>query len=179
MVIVVNLIGLGGCASNADVNQMIYQSPIKQKPENVSLIKSITVGQVMGGHETNPMLGPQINNANFKAALVQSLQQANLYHSFSGAPYILNADLVNLEQPLLGLNLTVIYTVHYQLKNVPKNKTIYDKNIVASYTAKVSDSLLAVKRLKLANEGAARANIEKLITDLYQLPIDSRNIYAG
>ena len=160
---------LTGCASNASSELMTYSYKGSQKPANVELVKNINVSQVVGGHETNPLWASKINNENFKVALEQSLKNANLYNEVNKGNFQLNANLVKLEQPLLGFNLTVTCQVHYKLQNVKSNSIIYDKDITTSYTAKLSDSFVAIERLKMANEGAARANIQKLIDDLYRL----------
>ncbi|MGB6976179.1 MAG: hypothetical protein WBE18_01790 [Gammaproteobacteria bacterium] len=160
---------LCGCATGASVDQMIPHGIPTLKPKNVSLANNITVNQTLGGHETNPLWTSQISNANFKAALIQSLQQANLYHQFNGSGYALNATFVRLQQPFLGVSLTVRCTVNYVLENLKTNKVIYSRRIATSYTATFSDSPLATTRLRMANEGAARENIKELITDLYQL----------
>jgi hypothetical protein len=161
---------LAGCASNAATDQMVSSYVVTQPPKNKKLIQNITVSQVTGGRETNPLWMSKINNDNFKAALVQSLQEANLYHQLDGANYSLAATLIRLHQPFIGINYTVVCEVNYLLKNIANDETVYNKNITTSYTAKFSDSPIAVIRLKKANEGAARANIKQLIDDLYQLP---------
>lgn len=161
---------LSGCATAASPNQMAFNYSGNQKPQSLALTNGITVNQVTGGHETNPLWTSQISHEDFKSALEQSLQSAGLYNQFANGNYILNADLVKLHQPFAGFNLTVTCEAHYVLQNAKTNKEIYNKDIVTSYTAKVSSSFLAVKRLELANEGAARANIQQLIEDLYNLP---------
>lgn len=164
------IIGLTGCASTADSNGMmyVYQSP--QTIKSTQLKNNISVAEVMGGQKTNPLWVSKIDNANFKAALKKSLASSSLFHDLQGAKYILTADLIKLQQPLLGLNLTVNCEVHYSIKNA-MHKKVYDKNISSTYTAKFGDSLLAFERLRLANEGAARENIKLLIKDIYNLSV--------
>jgi outer membrane murein-binding lipoprotein Lpp len=169
--VLLSTIHLTGCASNASVDQMAYNYHGNSKPKSAALVKSVGVSQIAGGHETNPLWTSQINNANFKAALEQSLKSANLYNLTNNEKYRLNANLLKLDQPYFGLNYTVKCQVHYTLQDIKTNKFIYDKNISSSYTAKVSDSFYAVKRLEMANEGAARENIAELINDLYRLKI--------
>ena len=45
-------------------------------------------------------------------------------------------------------------------------KVVLDKVVVADYTATMGDSFWGIKRLRLANEGSAKNNIEKLIRSL-------------
>jgi hypothetical protein len=49
---------------------------------------------------------------------------------------------------------------------------VFARTIATPYTAKANDAFLAVERLKLANEGAIRTNIARLIEELMALRID-------
>ena len=52
----------------------------------------------------------------------------------------------------------------------------FNETLSTPYTAKFGDSIIAVERLKLATEGAARANITKLIEKLYELKINTGDV---
>lgn len=160
---------LSGCATNADTSQMTVAPVMPQKIKNQALLNNVNVSSVKGGHETNPLWMSQINNANFEEALKNSLRYARLYQN-NNAKYNLDVNLIELKQPYIGLNYTVECQAHYRLQNVDSNKIIFDKDITSSYTAKFQDSLYAVTRLKMANEGAARANINEFIQEVYLLP---------
>ncbi len=168
--VVVSVMGLSGCASNANVGQMTYAPQTFKTPKRLSLLTNIDVKNVEGGQETQALGVSKISNNNFKAALVQSLQSAHLYKTLRKAQYNLTADVMNLDQPYVGLDMTVKFKVHYRLEDVKKKVYIYDKDVISSYTAKLNDSLSGVERLRMANEGAARENIKKFIQDLYRLP---------
>lgn len=160
---------LTGCATNASVDQMVYKNNRVEKPKHTEFVDNVAVKDVVGGSETNPLLASQINNEGFKSALEESLKQAGLFHKLNGERYLLKANLIKLDQPLLGLNLKVVCQVHYTIDDIKLNKTIYDKTITSEYIATFGDSAIAIKRLKMANEGAARKNIEQLINDIYRL----------
>jgi len=170
LLILVSLIGLSGCASNASVAQMAYKQQIATNPHNLNLVKAITVRNVSGGHETNPLWTPQISNENFKQALVNSLQQANLYSETSSPRYVLTAELLMLDQPMLGIDITTSCQVRYSLLDTKRDKTIYQDTILTSHTTTMGEALVAVERFKKAVEGAAKANIQKLLQALYALP---------
>ena len=89
----------------------------------------------------------------------------------AGSKYQLTADLTRLDQPMAGFDLTVGSTVRYSLIETRTRKEIYARVIQISYTAKMSDALIASLRLKLANEGAVKANIEAFVNDLIALNI--------
>ncbi|MDF2867757.1 MAG: hypothetical protein K0S11_1227 [Gammaproteobacteria bacterium] len=165
---ILSFIGLTGCATNASVDQMAYHYQGNKQPSNKTLLNGIAVSQVTGGHETNPLWTSQINNENFKQALVRSLQQASLYNDSTKPKYVLSANLMMLDQPIAGFDMTASCQVHYTLRDVKKDKIVYRDDILASYTAKGGDAFLGMERLKKATEGAAKANIRKLIETLYQ-----------
>ncbi len=50
------------------------------------------------------------------------------------------------------------------------------ETIEASYTAGFSDSAIAVKRLRLANEGSVRTNIHELLKALSNLRIEQHEV---
>ncbi len=53
---------------------------------------------------------------------------------------------------------------------------ILKETIIASYTAGFSDSVVAVKRLRLANEGSARENIHEFLKALSNLKIEKNQV---
>lgn len=169
---VFSFIGLTGCATNASVEKMAYHHQGSKQPSDKALLNGIAVAGVSGGRETNPLWTTQINNENFKQALVKSLQQANLYSSSTKPRYVLEANLMMLDQPFMGTNMTASCQVGYTLREVKQNKMVYKNTILASYTAKFNEAFLAMERLKKATEGAAKANIQKLIEALYQTRIN-------
>lgn len=159
---------LSGCATNAIPQKMAATNLPTNQPKNKLLLHSITVDQVTGGHETNPLWVSKVNNDGFKQALETSLQSANLYSmSKNEAKYKLDVVLGELKQPFFGANFTVFCQAHYLLMDLKTQQKIYDKNITSDYTAKYSDNIIGSMRLQLANEGAARKNIENFIFDLY------------
>ena len=164
---------LVGCGINASVEPMTYDyrqsHKAEKKPINKNLINAITVAEVKGGHEVNPLVASEISNSNYKAALEKSLQNAKLFQQEAPAKYSLEATILRFERPLIGLNFTSTLIVDYKLSNTKNHKTVFHKIIKTPYTAKMSDSLIGITRLKMANEGAARENIKKLINDLYKI----------
>lgn len=169
IILIFTAVGLNGCMFNADPSNMAYHNNNLQKPANLSFINNITVSTVTGGEDTT-IFAPKISNEGFKEALEQSLQNAHLYPTSNYEKYQLSAILVKLDQPFVGIDLTVTCTAHYHIIDIPTKRTIYDKEITTSYTATPGDSLMAVARMEIANEGAMKANIQKLIEDLYALP---------
>lgn len=160
---------LTGCATPARISGMVASYDTIQDPANAYLRDSIRIGQVTGGQDTNPMWTSQVDAVSFRAALEHSLQQAGLHNNTELANHYLNAQLIELDQPLFGAALTVKATVRYQLIHAPSDQVIYERLIERAHTTRFSEAFMGVERLKLANEGAIRVNIEGLISDLYKI----------
>lgn len=160
---------LTSCASNASFEKMVVEKKPAASPKLSMIKENIGIQTVSGGRETNPLLSSQINNENFKRALEQSLRNTQLLSKLQKNDYQLDAQIIKITQPILGISMTVSCDVHYSLQDIKHKKTIYDKNITSTYTATFSDAAYGVKRLQIANEGAARKNIQQFIQDLYEL----------
>ena len=154
-----------GCASSAKIEGMAYENEYGLKfLFDKRLHENVVVNDVSGGQITNPLWTSEISNEEFKLALKLSLKTQHLY-SASGR-YRLDAQLLEVKQPVFGLSFTVITKVKYTILDNRYGKVVLDKVVVADYTATMGDSFWGIKRLRLANEGSAKNNIEKLIRSL-------------
>ena len=161
---------LAGCATPAAVEQMAVSLPITQT--NPALKNSVAVAEVTGGRDTNPMWTSQVSSDAFRRALEQSLESAGMFNKIvAGSKYQLTADLTRLDQPMMGFDMTVGSTVRYSLIEAQTRKEIYARVIQMSYTAKMSDAFVGSQRLRLANEGAVKANIQAFVADLVALKL--------
>lgn len=169
--VVVTAFLLAGCATPARMEQMAAPGVVGINvavPQ--ALHGSIALGEVTGGKETNPLWTSQVSGPDFAKALESSLQRASLLQQGrQPGRYVLSAKLGELDQPLGGINMTVTVAVAYTLVERATGRTIWQKTLTTAYTASFGDALIAVERLKLANEGAVRANITELLSDLYRL----------
>ncbi|MGK0524144.1 MAG: hypothetical protein ACI92N_001783 [Pseudomonadales bacterium] len=167
------LLYLTGCASGAKMGNMVYEGPVKAY--DTALENNVTVTNVSGGKETNPAWTSEIDNDAFAGALKQSLQKQGLL-SGSGR-YQLEALLLEVDQPMFGLDFKVTTHVRYILTDSDNNGTVVlNKTVVAPYTATIGDAFAAIKRLRLANEGSGKANIQGLLNKLNELQIQSGEI---
>jgi hypothetical protein len=170
ILVILSVSVLAGCATPAAVEQMSVSLPITQT--NSALKNSVGVIEVTGGRETNPMWTSQVSSDAFRRALEQSLENAGMFSKIvAGSKYQLTADLTRLDQPMMGFDMTVTSTVRYSFIETQTRKEVYAKVIQISYTAKMSDAFVGTQRLKLANEGAVKANIQGLINDLIALKL--------
>lgn len=157
-----------GCATASRPDDMVA-TPATLVHRNSS---SVAVA-VTGGKETNPLWTSQISNDAFAQALRDSIQKSGLFGSVTdgGANYKLDAFLGKVDQPMFGLSLTVKMEVSYTLVDTRSGKTVWQKDVASQYTAHPSEAFAAVKRLRLANEGAARANIQEALADMSTLSL--------
>lgn len=166
--IVLALAGLAltGCASASKPGAMAVAVTPSTLIDQESVLKNaIAQPTVIGGKDTNPLWVSNVSNADFAEALRQSLS-ANTMLATDTARFKLSAQLVELKQPFMGIDMTVTAKVQYTLTDAASGKTVWSKEIVTPYTAKMSDAFMGVKRLQLANEGAIKTNIEQLIAEL-------------
>jgi len=165
----ISLLMVGGCAASARMGQMAVTADTVQ-PIASPLRDTIGVKEVSGGEKTNPLWTSEIGNDEFRGALESSLKSAGLLEKAKDeGRYSLSATLEKVDQPVFGFSTTVTTQVKYALTEKASGKEVYQESISGQYTAKMSDSFYGPKRLRIANEGAARVNIETMIKKLSQL----------
>jgi len=161
--IVVSMSLLQGCATGATVAGMTSSKTV---PSLKSIYaEGITVAPVVGGKSTNPLGTSQVGSKEFEGALRSTLSNNGILAS-GNSRYVLYPELKKLKQPMFGLNFTVTADVNYVLKNQASGQEVMNKLVVSSSTATVGDSINGVQRLRIANEGAIRENIELLLQRL-------------
>jgi|TARA_R100000049_G_C1956858_1_gene114438 hypothetical protein len=164
---------LSGCASGAKMGNMVYDGP--NKAYDTVLESNVHVTNVSGGQKTNPAWTSEIDNDAFAGALQQSLRNQGLLAG--DGRYQLEALLLEVDQPVFGLNFEVTTHVKYILTDRESNgSVIMNETIVAPFTATVGDAFAAIKRLRLANEGSGKANINGLLEKLSELRIKPGDI---
>ncbi|HZH45874.1 MAG TPA: hypothetical protein VEY31_04495, partial [Roseococcus sp.] len=126
---------------------------------------ALSVGNVSGGQQTSPLWTSQVGNAEFAEALRLSLAAHQLLDS-SGQRLRVEATLMTLSQPLMGLDMQVGATVYYRVVEAASGHMIFERPIAANYTATFGSAVIGVQRLQFANEGAIRANIASFISAL-------------
>jgi hypothetical protein len=158
---------LAGCASPARIDNMVVTAPQTPQARPSTYTGALAMGPVTGGTETLPFWTSEIGDNEFAGALRESLRAAGLLATDPAtARYRLDAQILNVEQPVIGFDMRVNTLVNYRLIDPPTGATVWSDTISATYTADFSSSLVATLRVRLANEGAARENIRKLIERL-------------
>lgn len=167
---------LTACATPAAIDKMTVNPATKIAPQSAQLKNNIHVKSVSGGKSTNPLWVSKVGNDAFKQSLEDSLRNAMLLSEKESGEYTLTANLQALEQPVAGLDMTVTAAVEYILQERATQKVIYSKVISTPFTATFSDAALGFVRIKIANEGAIKQNIQTIINDLQALKLKSENI---
>lgn len=157
---------LAGCAQPSDPVAMTVR-PLAGHAPPPALRDAIGVGAVTGGQTTNPLWTSQVSSADFAEALRQSLA-AHAMLDLQGRRMRLDATMLSLNQPMVGLDMEVSAAIHYRVVDVATGRTVFERPIAASFTAAFTSHLYAVERLRLANEGAIRANIAAFIAALVE-----------
>ncbi len=167
---------LTACASPARIDKMTASPSVTAVASNSPLKNQISVKEVTGGSSTNPLWTSQIASSDFEQALEKSLGSAGLVAPKQSGRYYVIADMNKVDQPVFGLDMTVTAYIRYILVERSSGKTIFDKVLSVPFTATVSDAFVGTERLKIANEGAARVNIERFISEMKFLNITNVSV---
>jgi len=160
-------LALSACASPAKIENMVTSATAGAQAVNADLVEAICVTKVTGGQKTNPLWTSEVDDAGFRAALEGSLRNNRLAaNSVDGCRYDLEANLLGLAQPIAGFNMTVTSHVNYSVLERHSGNPYFLTTVNAPFKATVSDAFAGVTRLRLANEGSIRSNIQKFLDEL-------------
>jgi hypothetical protein len=170
LVAFVLIISVSGCAAPSQSKAMVAvpSGEVHHNNETVSVT-------VTGGRETSGTGASQISDKDFARALRESIEKSGLFAKAidtDGGRYRLDAYIGELAQPVIGFDMTASLEVAYTLTQAGSQKVVWKKSIRSIYTATTKDSAIGATRLELANEGAARKNIEQVITELSNLNLE-------
>ena len=162
---------LQGCASAAKIENMVPTDVERVDPKS-ALADQIYISGASGGDETNPMWTSEISAEDFRKALEQALSNSGLLSEMrSSGQYELRVFLDEVDQPFVGLDMTVTTKVTYEVIQRDTRERVFREQITASHTATMSEQFYGVERLRLANEGSAEENIKIFIERLLDLEI--------
>ncbi|WP_433834977.1 hypothetical protein [Flavobacterium anhuiense] len=155
------------CASGATIEGMTVKDyKTEKKVGDKIFIKSVT-----GGKKTNPLWTSKISNENFEEAFKKSVVESEVFSKITSITndddWVLEINLVSVDQPFFGATFTVKTAIEYKLYY--QNKLMFSKNIKQSGSARTSDALIGVKRLRLANEVSAKNNIKEFLQSLNEI----------
>ncbi|MBT9569363.1 MAG: hypothetical protein IV085_13825 [Thiobacillus sp.] len=163
------VLNLTGCASPADREAMIPQSVAvaKKHPYSVAV-------EAKGGAETGAMDSSNISNADLKAALEGAIVKSGVFKNVvqgKNGDYDLTVSVIEMPKPIFGLTFTVDLEMAWSLVKRSDQSVAMRKTIKSTHTATFSDAAVAVTRLRLAVEGAARNNIAQGLKAISELDL--------
>jgi hypothetical protein len=158
----VSLLGVSACAtpSRPEAMALAATPALTAAPGDVGY-HSVTTVNVSGGSETNPLWTAQVSDADFKTALETSLAAAG-YMGSEGRPMTVTASLVDLKQPMVGLDMSVTSQIRYSVSR--DGQVIFNDTVSATGTATISEAFAGTERLRLANEKSIQENIRQFLT---------------
>ncbi len=162
----VPVILLVGCASPARSSRMTY-SPTSSLSYNSYFKNAVGIEKISGDYKNNPSWRAKISNEAFFDAVKRSLEAEGLF-SDSGR-YKLHITMQIADVPMMGIDLTSTISVNYILMDNINNYAVLNKSIGTTYTATLSQSPIAIYRLRMANELAAQLNIKGLLENVSEL----------
>lgn len=167
---------LSACTWPARSEHMVPESALFPSHSLDSpLHKAITISKVGGGEKSYPLLSSKmakVGTNELHEALRLSLSQYGfLSTSDVAAPFRLEVFLIELQQPYGGITKIVTSVMRYKLTRSRDDQVVYDDIITASYKATLEDAFDGAYRMRLANEGSIRANIEAFLRHLHSLNI--------
>ena len=160
-------LSLGACASGAQPEMMATQ-PLEgyTASSNNKYFQAISIANITGGSETNPLLVSKIINTAFQTALEESLRSHNLLNDSTNSKYELNSELLALEQPVFGLSFKVDSVASYKLQRTSDKQISSSETIKFSGTAMMGDAFIGTERLRVANKKSVQNNIQTFIDKL-------------
>lgn len=158
-----------GCATPSTSADMAVAPTMRVQTHAATVSVTVT-----GGHATSSVGASQISNEDFAQAVQQSIESSGLFAKIlpaGAADYNLAVFIVRLQQPMFGFSMTVTMEASWSLTRKSDHAVVWQKDLATTYTAKASDAFAGVTRLRLANEGAARANIAQAIDAMSRLTL--------
>lgn len=162
-------LSLSGCATPSQSSAMVAPSPAPMKKHPGSINVTVT-----GGSETSAAAISKISDRDFAEAVKASIVQSGLFSKIANGAdgdYQLDIQIVRLDQPIFGASFTVTLETTWTLRRNSDRQIAWQKAVISKFTASMGDSLLGVTRLRLANEGAARTNIQDAIAQMSALSL--------
>ena len=161
---------VAGCATASQPAAMTPAAVvITQRHPQVVAVK------VIGGSVTSATGMSKISNEDFESALRRAIAQSGVFAEVA-APTVaschLDVVIARLEQPFWGASLKVTLETNWTLRRRGETAPVWEKAITSTYTARAGEAFAGVTRLRLANEGAARLNIEEAIRQISRVNLE-------
>jgi hypothetical protein len=114
----------------------------------------------------------KVNDDQLKDALKSAITKSQTFSQVvdgKGGRYLLTVNIVKLDQPSFGASMTVKMEAGWTLKRADSGATVWQEAISSTHTTGATESFVGVERVRLATEGAVRANISSGLAKIGQL----------
>jgi len=158
-------LALGGCATPADRKAMTVDKTAtvaRQHPASVAVT-------VRGGAETSATTGSNVSDADLKAALEASITETRAFREVvqgRSGDYELTVSVTQLSKPMFGFSFTVEMEAGWTLTRVSDGRQVWRKAITSTHTVSANAAFAGATRLRMAVEGAAKANISQGLAEI-------------
>ena len=135
---------------------------------------TVSLGDSIGGIETNPLWSSQISNSAFTEALNNALIKSGIFQHVSkggDTDYMLDVTILDYNKPLMGIDFDITIHTTWELTDGETLLPVWSETFATTYKAKLSEALVGAERLQRANEGAVRMNIKEGIRRLSLLSL--------
>ncbi|MDP3460038.1 MAG: hypothetical protein Q8S09_12270 [Hyphomonas sp.] len=109
------------------------------------------------------------SNEDIQAAVETAIVNSGLFASAGELDYVLSADVLSIENPLMGVDLESKVRVAWSLRLRAQSEPVWKQQITSAATAKFGDHLVAAKRIAIANERAIAENSLSAVEQLSEL----------
>ena len=166
IVFFISLLSLSACAVPMKSQEMMpqfdfYDSVSSRKYNDSIFIRNVDVKKGLGG--VMPVIADE-----YKAALVSSFRQADLYSRQDSAEYVLDAYMSEMKVPAFGFNLTVKTTAEYKIYLISEDTLQLTESVTVPCTKGMGDAFDASIRLRLAAGCSVGENITHVIKVISQ-----------
>jgi hypothetical protein len=162
---------LAACAEPARVTGMTGQNLASASvTADPTVAGTVTVGNVIGGTETNKLYRPGVDDVAFKEALQQSLQANGLLGDPAMARFNIEANIYEVRQPWvhLGLSQDAEAIVQYRVYHEADSSLWFSQDLYSTGSASFGDAIIGIDQRRVAIEKAMASNIDQFIAILLE-----------
>lgn len=151
------LLFLGACAQPLGSFEMMPKTQTFDALDSSrKFSKSITAGSITAKDKLGG-IAPVVSEQ-YRESVISSLRQAGWYTTPENAKYVLDAQMLEIDQPSFGFSFTVKTTASYLLKGKDSGSVVYKDTLTLPCTKTISDAFNAEVRLRMATGCAVGEN---------------------
>ena len=160
-------IALSACSSPANKAAMTPQGVVvaKHHPYTVKV-------QTSGGSETGAMDSSNISDVDLKEAIEAAIIESKVFKDViqgTNGDYDLSVRMTSLSKPVFGATFTVEMETAWSVTKVSDKSVVMRQSVKSTGVATMGEAFVAVTRLRMAVENAAKENIRNGLKEIAEL----------